>query len=390
MAGSLPRVLTPAPPAPAVDEPFHLGAFLHHWHASTRHDLTASHSQTLSLAALLGLATAEERERWEQVQLDYASPRGAAPLRARVAARYAGLDAEDVICCAGAQESMACTARALLDAGDHAIVVLPLYQPLAWAVTDRVDATGVRLEAGGTLDIARVAAAVRPETRLVLLNMPNSPTGAVLDPAAQAALVELCRAHGLWLVNDEVYRETALDLEALPPPAAVVYERGVSVSALSKGFGLPGLRVGWVACRDRALLARIGTAKAALSSCLAAPAELLAQIALREAPRLIGHARSLGAANRAVLDAWLARHPTLFKADAGQSLAFAFPHYRGAEGADAFAARLAAATGTLVLPSGLWRTTLGPVPGGQVRISLGQPDLAAGLAATDGFLASQV
>ena len=387
MAGSLPCVLTHAQPAP-VNEPFHLGAFLHHWHASIRHDLTASHSQTTSLAALIALATPEERAWWEQVQLDYASPRGAAPLRAHVATRYAGLDAEDVICCAGAQESMACTARALLDEGDHAIIVIPLYQPLAWAVTDRTRATGVSLEADDTLDVGRVAAAIRPETRLVLVNTPNSPTGAVLDLAAQAALVALCRAHGLWLVNDEVYRETARDLAALPPPVAVAYERGVSISALSKAFGLPGLRVGWVACRDRALLARIGTAKAALSSCLAAPAEVLAQIALREAPRLIGHARALGLANRAVLEAWLARHPTLFAPDPGESLAFAFPHYRGAEGSDAFTARLAAAAGTLMLPAGLWRTKLGPVPGGRVRISLGQPDLAAGLAAADGFLAS--
>ena len=388
MSGTLSRVRAPTDPAPN-NEPFHLGAFLHQWHGVTRHDLTPSHSHSLSLAALLALATPAECQQWERLQLDYASPRGAHGLRALIAARYDGLEPDDVLCCAGAQESMACVARALLAEGDHAVVVLPIYQPLAFAVTDRVHATGVPLEPGDyTLDVRRVAAAIRPQTRLILLNSPNSPTGAALDGATQAALIDLCRAHGIWLVNDEVYRETAPDPAVLPPPVALAYERGISISALSKGFGLPGLRVGWVACRDASLLARVATAKSVLSSCLAAPAEMLAQIALREEARLIGQARATGAANRRALDAWFGRHPGLFEPDPVRSLAFAFPRYRGAEGADAFAARLVAATGTLLLPAGMWRSPLGAVPGGHLRISLGQPDVPAGLAATDAYLRS--
>ena len=181
------------------DEPFHLGAFLHRWHRVARHDLTPSHSETLAVADLLALASPGERALWDGVRLDYASPRGALPLRALIAARYDGLDADDVLCCAGAQESMACVARALLSPGDHAIVVIPVYQPLAGAVTDRAHATGVALEgAAFALDIGRVAAAIRPQTRMVLINSPNSPTGAVLDGATQAALVDLCRGRGVW------------------------------------------------------------------------------------------------------------------------------------------------------------------------------------------------
>lgn len=387
MASSLPRQREPASTS-QQDETFHLGAFLHRWHGAARHDLTPSHSHGLSVAELVALASAGERLLWDRAVLDYATPRGAARLRALIAARYERLDADDVICCAGAQESMACVARAVLAPGDHAVVVVPLYQPLAWALTDRVPATGVPLEGDAfTLDLGRVAAAIGPKTRMVLINSPNSPTGAALDGAAQEALVALCRAHGLWLVNDEVYRETAS--AALPPPVCVAYERGISVSALSKGFGLPGLRVGWAACRDRAMLSRIGTAKAALSSCLAGPSEVLAQIALREEARLVGQARALGEANRAVLNAWLARYPGLFAPEPARNLAFAFPRYLGGEGAERFATRLAAETGTLMLPAGLWRTPLGPVPSGRLRISLGQLHLPASLAATEAFLARE-
>ena len=282
MVGTSSRVREAAAAMPPT-EPFHLGGFLHQWYGKARHDLTPSHSRSLAMADLLALATPEERARWDGVQLDYASPRGASALRTLIAARYHGLGEDDVVCCAGAQESMACVARALLAEGDHAIVVIPLYQPLAWAVTDRVHATGVPME--DTLDIRRVAAAIRPQTRMVLINTPNSPTGATVDVATQADLVELCRQHGLWLVNDEVYRESVADPALLPPPIAVAYERGVSIGALSKAFGLPGLRVGWVASQDTALLAQVATAKSALSSCLAAPAEGRAQVALREEAR---------------------------------------------------------------------------------------------------------
>ncbi|WP_428486176.1 pyridoxal phosphate-dependent aminotransferase [Rhodopila sp.] len=370
-----------------MSETFHIGAFLARWHDAARHDLSASHSETLSLSALLALATPQERANWEQLPLGYASPHGGLALRALIAARHDGLQADDVICCAGAQEAMACVARALLAPGDHAVVVLPIYQPLEWAVTDRVGATGVRLEPESfRLDVARVAAAMKPETRLVLTNFPNSPTGAVLDPATQAALVALCRARGVWLVNDEVYRQTVSEPARQSPPVADVYERGVSINALSKGFGLPGLRVGWAACHDRALLARIATAKAALSSCLAAPTELLAQIALREEALLTGRTRALGTANRQHLDRLLCRHAALFEADPPRNLAFAFPRYRGAEGAEAFAARLIAEAGTLLLPASLWRSPLAAIADDRLRISLGQPGVRAGLKAIDVYL----
>jgi aspartate/methionine/tyrosine aminotransferase len=366
---------------------FHLAAFLAHWHGATRHDLSASHSQTLPLSTLLALATPEEREYWQHLPLDYAPPHGTPALRALIAAQHDNLDADDIVCCAGAQEAMACVARALLAPGDHAVIVLPLYQPMEWVVTERASATGVPLEPHNfALDLDRVVASIRPETRLILTNFPNSPTGAVLPPATQAALVDLCRSRNLWLINDEVYRHTVTNLTPQAPPVADVYERGVSINALSKGFGLPGLRVGWVACRDRALLNRVTTAKSGLSSCLASPTELLAQIALRAAPRLIARARAIGAANRQVLDRLLANHPALFEPDPPRNLAFAFPRYRGTEGAEAFAARLVKETGTLVLPARLWRSPLGFTPDDHIRISLGQSNVTAGVHAINSFL----
>ena len=370
----------------ASGERFHLGDFLSRWHGRVRHDLSASHSQTLSLGELLALATDDELAQWTGQRLEYATPWGATPLRALIAARHSGLDVDDIVCCAGAQEAMACVARALLSPGDHAVMVLPIYQPLERTVTDRARATGIPLQPDLTLDLDRMAAAIRPETRLVVTNFPNSPTGATLPATSQAALVDLCRAHGVWLINDEVYRQTAADPKRQAPSVVDVYERGISINSLSKGFGLPGLRVGWVACRDRALAGRIVMAKAALSSCVSVPTELLAQIALREEQAVTARARAIGLANRNSLDRVLERHAGLLSTPLRENLAFASPEYQGPDGAEAFAERLASATGVLVMPGRVWQSPLAHVPDRWLRIGLGAVAAEAGISAIGDYL----
>ncbi|WP_258318221.1 aminotransferase class I/II-fold pyridoxal phosphate-dependent enzyme, partial [Escherichia coli] len=89
------------------------------------------------------------------------------------------------------------------------------------------DGVALRPEPAWTLDLDGLVAAIRPNTRLVLMNFPNSPTGASLDRTTLERLVDLCRRHGLWLVNDEVYRQTDLDPGRAVPPVVDVYERGI-------------------------------------------------------------------------------------------------------------------------------------------------------------------
>ncbi|MFC6789622.1 aminotransferase class I/II-fold pyridoxal phosphate-dependent enzyme [Methylobacterium komagatae] len=251
-------------------EPFALANFLSRWVPSVRHDLASSDSETTTLSDLLDLAGQDDLERWHELGFGYLDPRGAEWLRHTVAARHERLAADDVVCCAGAQEALAAVVAALLTPHDHAVVVLPIYQPSEEAVTALCTATGVALRAtdGWCLDVGAVEAALRPQTKLVLMNMPNSPTGATLDAATMDDLVALCRRRGLWLVSDEVYRHTLDRSHGLgaTPAVADLYERGISIDSLSKGYGLAGLRVGWIACRDRRLLAAALNAKNRMSS----------------------------------------------------------------------------------------------------------------------------
>jgi aspartate/methionine/tyrosine aminotransferase len=373
-----------------MSEIFALGGFLARWSGLARHDLSASESATLSLSSLLAMGDLDDRRRWRDLSLGYADPIGAPWLRAQIARRYGDLGPDDVLCSAGAQEALACLLRALLTPSDHAVVVIPIYQPSEQAVTSLCAATGVPLDYGGGwhLDIAQIAAAIRPNTRLLLLNTPNSPTGAVLDAATLAELVAVCRRHGIWLVNDEVYRAMADDTATVPPPVADMYERGISVDAVSKAMGLPGLRVGWVACRDRALLARARAAKSGMSGCVAATNEVLARIALRAETEIVARNRAIARTNRQVLRGILARYPEIFSNDTSECLAFSAPRYLGARGAMRFAVGLAREAGVLLVPSGLWHSGLVEVPANRLRIGLGAAGVPAALEALETHLAA--
>ena len=370
---------------------FAMADYLDCWGRATRHDLSASDSETLTLPELLALARPDDLERWQALGFGYTQPHGAPWLRAAIAARHARLEAGDILCCAGAQEALSCIATALLNPGDHAVIVLPIYQPSERAITTLCQATGVVLSAQGgggwRLDPDAIEAALQPNTRLVLMNFPNSPTGAAITPATLDAVVALCRRRGLWLVNDEVYAQTATVPAAAPAAVADLYERGVSINALSKSFGLPGLRVGWAACRDRTVLTRALLAKNMLSSCLAASSEVLAHIALAAEARIIGRTRAIGQRNLARLQTLFARLPLLLEAELPDNLAFSFPRYLGPDGAAEFTRRLAHQTGLLLLPASLWNSPLGTVPSERVRISLGHARCLPALAALEEAMA---
>ena len=219
--------------------------------------------------------------------MEYAAPGLYRIARASRAARQKshcstpGCNADDVVTFAGAEEGVFLAMHALLGADDHAVVVWPAYQSLhEVARSIGASVTLVPLDPRDwSLDVDAVAAAMRPNTKVIVVNFPHSPTGAHLEPEQFARLVAIAELHGARLFSDEVYRL----LEHSSPRLAAAAEsspRGVSLGVMSKAFGLAGLRVGWIATRDRALRARIAALKDYTTICIAAPSEILALIAL--------------------------------------------------------------------------------------------------------------
>lgn len=366
---------------------FALETYFSRWEFKARHHLTASDVQSLTVEALLDLAELK-LDALGEVWLGYTQTWGAPELRRAIATTYERLSAEHILCFAGAEEGVYATMRVLLQPGDHAIVVVPNYQSAETVPLDICEVTGVALQAraGWRLDIDDIRGAIRPNTKLVSINFPNNPTGAIMPADDYANLVGLCREHGLYLFNDEVYRLLEIDDRNRIAQAADVYEKGISLNVMSKAYGLPGLRVGWVATRDTGLLERLERYKHYLSICNSAPSERLALIALGVREKILERNRALVRANVALLENFFAGHSDLFDWRRPDGGCVAFPRYTGPGDVESFCKRLVEQAGVLLLPASIYRSELMATPEDRFRIGFGRADLEAGLAALGAFL----
>jgi aspartate/methionine/tyrosine aminotransferase len=373
--------------------PFRLEAFFARWEFRARHHLTASDGQTVTVRELLELAGADPAE-LADLPLGYVPTPGGERLRSAVAATYSQTVTEqDVLAFAGAEEALFHALAELLGPGDHAIVTVPNYQAMeSVPIATGAEVTGLPLWTGTgddlrwTLDVDRVAAALRPTTKVVAVNFPNNPTGFVPGHDAWLAVARLCQERGVVLFSDEVYRGVEADPVRTLPPAVEVCATGLSLDVTSKSLGLPGLRVGWLVGRDRALLGRIEGRKHWTSICNAGPSELLATYAVRNAGALRGRLRAVLDENTKTFDAFFAEHADLVAWQPPDGGCVAFPRYRGADGVEAFCADLLAERGVLLLPASLYVSELAPVPADRFRIGLGRRDPGPALAELDAFL----
>lgn len=290
-------------------EDFALERYFARWEFNVDHQLSASDVEPLKLSEVLALADADARERWDRLALGYTESTGLPVLREEIARLYRDIAADHALVFAGAEEGIFLTMHALLGAGDEAIVVTPAYQSLhAVAASAGATVRTVQLKAdrGWALDPDEVARAVTPRTRVIAVNFPHNPTGAHIDSGTQRALVEIAESAGATLFSDEVYH--GLEHSSAPLPfAADLSPRAVSLGVMSKSFALAGLRIGWIASRDKRLLAQVARLKDYTTICSSAPSEVLAVIALRARDRVLHRSRGIVGENLAVARAFAER-----------------------------------------------------------------------------------
>jgi aspartate/methionine/tyrosine aminotransferase len=370
---------------------FKLETYFSRWEFTARYHLTASDAESMSLRELLNMGDAADAEAFDTLWLGYTQTFGAPDLRETIAGTYDHQGPHDILCFAGAEEGLYIACHALLAAGDHAIVVTPNYQAAETVPLSICGVTGVALDAtqNWELDLERVAAAIRPNTKLVSINFPHNPTGKILEREVLDGLVALCRQHGLWLFSDEVYRLLGPDPSKHLPQVADIYERGLSLNVMSKAYGLPGLRIGWIACQDSELLVRMERMKHYLSICNSGPSEHLARIALKNRERILARNNRLVRDNLALLDTFFAEFPALFEWRRPDGGCVGYPRYIGPGPVEAFTTRLVEQSGVLLLPSTIYRSELGPVPEDRFRIGFGRAKLAQGLAVFQAYLHRQ-
>jgi aspartate/methionine/tyrosine aminotransferase len=368
---------------------FRLEVYLGRWEFAARHHLTASDAQTLAVSEVLG---EEGMRELAALPLGYTPTWGSDRLRASIAATYGTVEPDDVLVFAGAEEAMFWALQQLVGPGDHAIVTVPNYQSmesLPRATGAAVSGLVLRPEDGWAVDFDALAGLIRPTTRLVAVNFPNNPTGALPDPETWAALVALCEERGIRLFSDEVYRGLEPDGTPRLRQAADASPTALSLGVMSKAYGLPGLRIGWLACRDRALLERLETRKHYTTICNPAPSELIAAYALRRGEEIVARNRAIIARNLPLFDAFFAAHADLFAWEHPQAGCVCFPRYLGADGVEAFCHDLVEQAGVVLLPASIYASELGEVPADRFRIGVGRADPEPALDALGEWLAQR-
>ncbi|HTF45960.1 MAG TPA: aminotransferase class I/II-fold pyridoxal phosphate-dependent enzyme [Pseudonocardia sp.] len=370
---------------------FRLETYFSRWEFAARYHLTASDAQTMSLGELLELADDDGRDRWESLTLGYTETYGLPALREAIASTYDQVSAADVLCFAGAEEGIYLAMRTLLEPGDHVVVVTPNYQAAETLPMSVCEVSGVALrpEDGWALDVDEIEARLRPTTRMVSVNFPNNPTGAVPDAETWRRLAALCDERGIALFSDEVYRGLERPPRTPLPQATDLSPTALSVNVMSKAYGLPGLRIGWIACRDRAVLDRLERAKHYTSICNSAPSEILALIALRSRQRILERNRRIVAENIPVFDAFFAKFAELFEWEPPRGGCVCFPRYLGPDGVEAMCTELVEREGVLLLPASVYRSALTPTPTDRFRIGVGRRDPGAALDRWAGWLDSR-
>jgi aspartate/methionine/tyrosine aminotransferase len=356
---------------------FKLERYFAHWEFVAPHLLCASDVETHRLEELLALADDEGREMWEALSLGYTESAGHPLLRREIAGLYEQIAPDQLLVFSGAEEAIFILANVLLGPGDHAVVVWPAYQSLyEVARSTGAEVTLVPLDesAGWTLNVDALRQAVKPNTRLIVANYPHNPTGASLDRAEFESLVEVARGSGAYLLSDEVYRLLEYDPVDRLPAAADRSERAVSLGVMSKAFGLAGLRIGWLACRDAELLGRCAAYKDYTTICCSAPSEALAVIALRAREAILQRNREIVLSNLRLLDAFLERHAESFSWVRPRAGAIGYPKLKTGAPIEEFARDLVENQGVLLLPGTVYDDTEN-----HFRIGFGRRDFGVGL-----------
>jgi aspartate/methionine/tyrosine aminotransferase len=363
---------------------FKLERFFAQWEFEVPFILCASDVETLPLRELLDLADDETRGLWEDLSLGYTESTGHPILRLAISELYEEVTPEDVLVFSGAEEAIFVVLNSLVGTGDHVIVHWPGYQSLhevADASGAEVSLLRVDHEDAWTFDVDDVLGLIRPNTKLIAINLPHNPTGALIDRDVFIRLLDSAKERGIIVFSDEVYRLLEFDADRRLPAAADVDGDAVSLGVMSKSFGLAGLRIGWIATRNRDVLGRAAALKDYTTICNSAPSEVLAIMALRARDAILERNRAIVDANLRQLDDFFDRHDDKLEWVRPQAGSIAFPRLIDGRPMDRFAQELAAREGVLLLPGSIF-----DYPGNHFRLGFGRSDLPEALDRFERFL----
>ncbi len=350
------------------------------WEHKIRYDLSESGVEALTLEEI----TRDPKELM-RTGLGYAEGVGREATRALVASFHAGHAADNVVITTGTSEANFLALATLVSTGDEVVVVMPNYMQvhgIATGMRARVREVWLREEHGWTIDLDALRVAVNARTRVICVCQPNNPTGQILSQGEVAEIVRVADRHGTWILADEVYRGAERSGEESPTFSGRG-ERIIVTGGLSKVYGLPGLRIGWLVAPPE----RVEDALEIKDYTTIAPAtisEVLAEIALERRKQLLERARFLVNDRWPMLEDWAGGRSRELHWTAPAAGAICFFSYKYPIDSMALVDRLIREYSTMIVPGIHFRAER------HLRIGFGMVPrvLHSGLAAIDRLLTS--
>jgi aspartate/methionine/tyrosine aminotransferase len=255
-------------------------------------------------------------------------------LRGLIASLYPGIENDQVLLTVGAAGALFMIHTTLLSSGDHLVVVRPNYGTnieTPRAIGASISFIDLHFEDGFGLDLNEVKKAIKPNTRLVSITTPHNPTGVSLSAETIHSLCKLAESANCFLLVDETYRDLSFNPPA--PLAASMSDRAISVSSVSKAYGIPGLRLGWVISRNKSLLEKLLAAKEQIHICNSVVDEEICYQYLLKKNDYFGGIQTMVRNNFHFLEVWISNHPYLewVKPSGG---VVCFPRFRKDAGID--------------------------------------------------------
>lgn len=356
-------------------QPFRIEQYFGRYEFTAKYLLSSSDAESRTIQSLLELEPgAQERllEHW----CGYTESPGAPWLRDVVAQVYTQIKPDDVLVFAAAEEAIFVFYHALVGAGDQVIVETPCYESaltVARSTGAEVSEWRRRSEDGWAHDLAALDKLIRRNTRAIYINTPHNPTGLLMPAHIFKQVMGTAAKQGILVFCDEVYRELEHHPKDRLPAGCDIYEHAVSLGSMSKTYGLPGLRLGWLTTRDAQVMERCLEFKYYTTICSSAPSEFLTALALRHREVLVKRNVEIVRSNLALLNAFMQQRENLFEWVKPNAGPIGFVRYKPERDVAAFCEEVVRDSGVLLLPGTVYDQP------GHFRVGFGRKNMPEAL-----------
>ena len=295
--------------------PFGVEIWMNEWETKCELNLAETCVESLTIEELLTLAGKNQTDLSAllPLKMTYGEILGSDRLRTAVANLYDNKTPEDVIITHGTIGANMLVHKALVERGDRVVAVVPTYQQhysIPASIGADVHTLTLKPENNWLPDFDALRALVTPGTKLLAINNPNNPTGALMDRAMLAEIVEIARAAGAYILCDEVYRGIDQHGDGMTVSIADLYEKGISTAGMSKAFSLAGLRLGWV-CAPSEVIEAVMIHRDYDTISVGRIDDHFAALALENHSRVLERSQRITRGNLSLLEDWVESEPRL-------------------------------------------------------------------------------